>query len=145
MVCGSVMAVFQGGAVGYLAPRMSVRHQIAVGFVLVGFDLAVLLFARSASLVLTIVGLLALGIALVTPNLTALASRGQKQNTGAALGLGNAANSLGQATGAALGGLLFALDMRATYSVTGAFLVLIGIISGGVLQRGNTQSEDEQV
>jgi DHA1 family multidrug resistance protein-like MFS transporter len=140
MVCGSVMAVFQGGAVGYLAPRMSARHQIAVGLVLVGTDLAVLLFARSTPLVLTIVGLQALGMALVTPNLTALESKDQKQYTGAALGLGNAANSLGQATGAALGGLLFALDMKATYSVTGAFLVLIGMISGSVLGRRNAET-----
>jgi DHA1 family multidrug resistance protein-like MFS transporter len=145
MVCGSVMAVFQGGAVGYLAPRMSAGHQITMGFVLVGIDLAVLLFARSTPLVLTIVGLLALGMALIAPNLTALTSKGQKQQTGAALGLGNAANSLGQAAGAALGGLLFALDMRAAYSITGAFLVAVGIISGSVLQQGNICRSDEHI
>jgi DHA1 family multidrug resistance protein-like MFS transporter len=145
MVCGSVMAVFQGGAVGYLAPRMSAGHQIAMGFVLLEIDLAVVLFARSTPLVLTIVGLQALGMALVTPNLTALASKGQKQQTGAALGLGNAANSLGQAAGPALGGLLFALDMRAAYSITGGFLVAIGIISGRLVQRGNIGRSDEQI
>jgi len=145
MVCGSVMSVFQGGAVGYLAPRMSAGHQIALGFVLMGVDLAVLLFARSTSLVLTIVGLLALGMALITPNLTALVSKGQKQQTGAALGLRNAANSLGQAAGPALGGLLFALDMRAAYSITGALLVGIGIISGCVLQRGNIGRPEERI
>jgi predicted MFS family arabinose efflux permease len=145
MVCGSVMAVFQGGAVGYLAPRMSAGHQIAVGFVLVGMDLAVVLFARSTPLVLTIVGLQALGMALVTPNLTALASKGQQEQTGAALGLGNAANSLGQAAGAALGGLLFALNMRASYSITGALLVVIGVISGSVLRQGKLGRSDEPV
>ena len=145
MVCGSVMAVFQGGAVGYLAPRMSAGHQIAVGFVLMGIDLAVLLFARSTPLVLTIVGLLALGMALITPNLTALASKGQKQQTGAALGLRNAANSLGQAAGAALGGLLFALNMRASYSITGALLVVIGVISGSVLRQGNLERSDQEI
>ena len=144
MVCGSVMAIFQGGAVGYLARRMSARHQIAMGFVLVGSDLAILLFARSTPLVLTIVGLQALGMALVTPNLTALASKGPKQQTGAALGLRNAANSLGQAGGAAIGGLLFALDMRAAYSITGVVLVAIGIISGSVLQRGRIGGSDER-
>ena len=144
MVCGSVMAVFQGGAVGYLARRMSAGHQIAVGFVLVGSDLAVPLFARSTPLVLTIVGLQALGMALVTPNITALASKGQKQQTGAALGLRNAANSLGQAAGAAIGGLLFALDMRAAYSITGVVLVAIGIISGGAMQRGRIWGSDER-
>jgi DHA1 family multidrug resistance protein-like MFS transporter len=144
MVCGSVMAIFQGGAVGYLAPRMSVGRQIGVGFVLMGIDLAVLLFTRSTPLALTIVGLLALGMALITPNLTALTSKGQKQQTGAALGLRNAANSLGQAAGPALGGLLFALDMRAAYSITGALLVAIGIISGSVMQRGNMVRTGDQ-
>ncbi len=144
MVCGLVMAVFQGGAVGYLARRMSAGHQIAVGFVLVGIDLAVLLFARSTPLVLTIVGLQALGMALVTPNLTALASKGQKQQTGAALGLGNAANSFGQAAGAAIGGLLFALNMRAAYSITGVLLVAMGTISGSVIQRGKVGGSDKQ-
>lgn len=135
MVCGSVMSVFQGGAVGYLATRMSAGNQIAVGFFLMGIGLAVLLFARSTALVLTIVGLLALGSALITPNLTALVSKRQKQQTGAALGLRNAANSLGQAAGPALGGLLFALDMSASYAIIGALLVAIGIISGRVLRR----------
>jgi len=145
MVCGSVMAVFQGGAVGYLAPRMSAGHQITVGFLLVGIDLAVLLFARSTTLVLTIVGLQALGMALVTPNLTALSSKGQKQQTGAALGLGNAANSLGQAAGAAIGGLLFAVNMRASYSITGVILVAIGILSGSAVQRANIGRSDEHI
>ena len=110
-----------------------------------GIDLAVLLFTRRTPLVLTIVGLLALGMALITPNLTALASKGQKQQTGAALGLRNAANSLGQAAGPALGGLLFAFDMRAAYSITGAFLAAIGIISGSVAQRGDIGRSDEQI
>ncbi|MDQ6733199.1 MAG: MFS transporter [Nitrospirota bacterium] len=145
VVCGSVMAVFQGGAVGYLAPRISAGHQIAVGFVLVGMDLAVVLLARSTPLVLTIVGLQALGMALVTPNLTALASKGRQQQTGAALGLRNAANSLGQAAGAALGGLLFALNMRASYSITGALLVVMGVISGSVLREGKLERPDQEI
>jgi len=145
MVCGAVMAVFQGGAVGYLAPRVSAGHQVAVGFVLMGIDLAVLLFTRSTPLVLTIVGLQALGMALITPNLTALVSKGQKQQTGAALGLRNAANSLGQAAGPGLGGLLFAFNMRAAYSITGALLVAIGIICASVMQRGNMGRSDGQI
>lgn len=145
IVCASVMAVFQGGAVGYLAPRMSAAHQIAVGFLLMGIDLAVLLFARSTTLVLIIVALLALGMALITPNLSALASKGQKQQIGAALGLRNAANSLGQAAGAGVGGLLFALQMTAAYSITGAILVAIGIASGRALQQGNVRRPGNQI
>ena len=145
IVCASVMAVFQGGAVGYLAPRMSAAHQIAVGFLLMGIDLAVLLFARSTTLILIIVALLALGMALITPNLSALASKGQKQQIGAALGLRNAANSLGQAAVAGVGGLLFALQMTAAYSITGAILVAIGIASGRALQQGNVRRPGNQI
>jgi DHA1 family multidrug resistance protein-like MFS transporter len=59
--------------------------------------------------------------------------------------LRNAANSLGQAAGPALGGLLFALDMKAAYSITGALLVAIGIISGSVMQRGNMVRTGDQI
>jgi len=84
-------------------------------------------------------------MALITPNLTALASKGQKQQTGAALGLRNAAYSLGQAAGAGLGGLLFALSMNAAYVLTGAILVAIGIASGRVVQRGKIGRSDEEI
>jgi DHA1 family multidrug resistance protein-like MFS transporter len=144
-ICALVMAVFQGGAVGYLAPRMRADYQIAVGFVLMGLALAILLLARGTTLVLSIVGLLALGMAVITPNLTALASKGQKQRTGAALGLRNAANSLGQAAGAGVGGLLFAWNMNFAYPLTGAILAAIGIAYGRVVQRGNVASSDEQI
>jgi DHA1 family multidrug resistance protein-like MFS transporter len=143
-ICALVMAVFQGGAVAYLAPRMRTGYQIAAGFVLMGLALAILLLARGTTLVLSIVGLLALGMALITPNLSALASKGQKHQAGAALGLRNAANSLGQATGAGLGGLLFALNMNAAYWITGAILFAIGIASGRIVQRGNNGRSDEQ-
>jgi DHA1 family multidrug resistance protein-like MFS transporter len=144
-ICALVMAVFQGGAVGYLAPRVRAGYQIAGGFVLMGLALAILLFARGTTLILTIVALLAFGMAVITPNLTALTSKGQRQQTGAALGLINAANSLGQATGAGLGGLLFALNMNAAYWITGAMLVATGIVSGRVVQRGSVASSDEQI
>ena len=143
-ICALVMAVLQGGAVAYLAPRMRTGYQIAAGFVLMGLALAILLLARGTTLVLSIVGLLALGMALITPNLSALASKGQKHQAGAALGLTNAANSLGQATGAGLGGLLFALNMNAAYWITGAILFAIGIASGRIVQRGNNGISDEQ-
>lgn len=39
----------------------------------------------------------------------------------------------------------FQRDLRAAYSITGAFLVAIGIISGSVLQRGNIGRSDERI
>jgi DHA1 family multidrug resistance protein-like MFS transporter len=144
-ICGLVMGVFQGGAVGYLAPRMRAGYQIAAGFIIMGFALAIMLYVRATTFVLIIVGLLALGMAVITPNLTALTSNGQSQQTGAALGLRNAANSLGQAAGAALGGLLFALNMNAAYTFTGLLLITIGIVSGKFFQQGKIATLDEKI
>lgn len=143
-ICGLVMAIFQGGAVGYLAPRMKAGYQIALGFVMMGLALTILLAARGTTLVLIIVGLLAFGIALITPNLSALASKGRRQQAGAALGLRNAANSLGQATGAVFGGLLFALNMNAAYWITGAILTTIGVASGRIVQQAKVKKSDKK-
>ena len=71
-------------------------------------SLALLVLARARFSVFALVGLLALGTALITPNLAALISkRGGSRRVGAALGVHNAANSLGQASGPLLGSALF--------------------------------------
>ena len=97
VVCGLVMAVFQVGAVGFLAGRIREIHQIGAGFGLMGTSIALLVMARPRFPVLALVGLLALGMALISPNLAALISkRGGSRRVGAALGVHNAANSLGR-------------------------------------------------
>jgi multidrug resistance protein len=128
VVCGLVMAVFQFAAVGHLATRVAPARQIAVGFVLMGASIGGLLYVRLDSLVLLVVALLASGMSLIAPNISALASVGRGPDTGAAMGLKDAANSLGQAAGPILGSLLFVWDMRAAYSLTGALLVAAGIL-----------------
>ena len=128
MVCGLVMTVFQVAAVGFLARRTRAIYQIGAGFGLMGTSLALLLMARATFFVFALVGLLGLGTAFVSPNLAALISkRGGRHRVGVALGLQNAANSLGQASGPLLGGVLFIWQMNAPYLLTGALLVIVAL------------------
>lgn len=131
VVCGLVMTVFQVGAVGLLSGRIREIVQIGAGFALMGTSLVLLVLARTAVAVFALVGLLALGNALVSPNLGALISkRGGRRRVGVALGAQNAANSLGQASGPLLGGVLFIWQMNAPYLLTGTLLVTVSLMVG---------------
>src|SRR6266511_471502 len=131
MVCGLVMTVFQAGAVGFLAGRISEIYQIGAGFGLMGIGIALLATARTTFFVFAFVGLLAFGMAFIAPNLAALISkRGGRQQAGTALGVQNAANSLGQAGGPLLGGALFVWQMNAPYLLSGAFLIAVALVVG---------------
>jgi len=130
VVCGLVMAVFQVVAVGYLSRRMSAIPQIALGFGLMGIGILLLLGWHAMPLVLSAVFVLALGMALIAPNVAALTSHRGGSHAGAALGLQSAANSLGQVGGPLLGGALFAWHAQAPYWFAGAFLLGLGALTG---------------
>lgn len=138
VVCGLVMTVAQVGAAGLLAGRISEMNQIGLGFGLMGVSLACLALARARFLVFALVGLVALGTALISPNLAALISkRSGKGGVGAALGAQNMANSFGQAAGPLLGAVLFVWQMSAPYLLTGAFLAMVAVFIAkqGLLRR----------
>ena len=131
VVCGLVMTVFQAGAVGFLAGKIDEMIQVAVGFVLMGAGIALLATAQTKFFVFAFVALLALGMAFIAPNLSALVSkRGGEQQAGASLGAQNAANSLGQASGPLLGGVLFIWQVNAPYLFSGAVLLTFACVIG---------------
>jgi DHA1 family multidrug resistance protein-like MFS transporter len=131
VVCGLVMTVFQAGAVGFLAGRISEIYQIGAGFGLMGTGIALLATARTTFFVFAFVALLALGMAFIAPNVAALISkRGGEQQAGASLGIQNAANSLGQAGGPLLGGVLFIWQINAPYLFSGAVLLALALVIG---------------
>ena len=127
VVCGLVMTVFQAGAVGFLAGRIGEIYQIGAGFGLMGAGIALLPTARTTFFVFAFVALLALGMAFIAPNVAALISKRGAQQLGAALGIQNAVNSLGQASGPLLGGALFVWQMNAPYVLSGALLLAIAL------------------
>jgi len=131
VVCGLVMTVFQAGAVGFLAGRISEIYQIGAGFGLMGTGVALLATARTTFFVFAFVALLALGMAFIAPNVAALISKGGgEQHAGASLGIQNAANSLGQAGGPLLGGVLFIWQINAPYLFSGAVLLALALVIG---------------
>jgi DHA1 family multidrug resistance protein-like MFS transporter len=130
MVCGLVMAVFQAIAVSYFSKYLSTIYQVALGFSLTGIGIALLLVMRTLPLVLAAVSLLALGMAFVSPNLTALIANRGGEHTGAILGMQNAATSVGQVGGPLLGGLLFGWQADAPYLIAGVFLAGLGLAIG---------------
>ena len=131
MACGLVMTVFQAGAVGLLAGRISEIYQIGAGFGLMGTGIVLLSTARTTFFVFAFVALLSLGMAFIAPNLAALISkRGGEQQAGTALGVQNAANSFGQASGPLLGGLLFIWQINAPYLFSGAVLLSLALVIG---------------
>lgn len=128
VVCGLVMALFQLGVTGVLARYISEVPQIAAGFFLMGASLTMLMFPRRTVFVLALVVLLALGMALIAPNLAAwIATVGGGRRAGTALGAQNAANSVGQGAGPLIGGVLFAWQMNLPYVVSGVLLMLIAL------------------
>ena len=133
VVCGLVMAVFQTGAAGILRGRFGEMGRIGVGFAASGAGLVLLVTARSRGFVFAFVGLLALGMALIIPNLSALISkRGGRNHVGRALGAQNAANSLGQASGPLLGSALLLWQRNALYLMTGTLLVVVSGVIGWI-------------
>jgi DHA1 family multidrug resistance protein-like MFS transporter len=126
LVCGSVMAVFQVIFAWLLSGRVNELVQLAVGFVVMGIGITLLLLPRSLPGVLGMVTILAMGMALISPNLSALISDWGGKRAGAALGLQSAANSLGQAGGPVAGGLLFVWHANAPFAAAGMLMVGIG-------------------
>jgi DHA1 family multidrug resistance protein-like MFS transporter len=128
VVCGLVMTVFQAGAVGFLAGKISEMIQIGAGFALMGTGIALLATAQTKFPVFAFVALLSLGMAFIAPNLSALVSkRGGERQAGASLGIQNAANSLGQSVGPLLGGVLFIWRPNAPYLLSGALLIALAV------------------
>jgi DHA1 family multidrug resistance protein-like MFS transporter len=142
VVCGLVMTVFQIGAVGFLTGRIREICQICMGFGLIGTSLALLVVAHTKLAVFAVVGLIALGTSVISPNLAALISKsGGSRRVGVALGTQSAANSLGQTAGPILGGALFAWQMNAPYLLTAALLVMVALAIAWKARDGRTQPE----
>jgi DHA1 family multidrug resistance protein-like MFS transporter len=129
IVCGLVMSVFQYIAVRFLSKVMSPQCQISVGLSLMGVSLLVLPIMKTTSSILLSVGVLAFGMVLVSPNLTALISHSAGNQQGENLGRQSAAESIGQFSGPLFGSLLFSWYAQLPYWVAGAFLISIGVLA----------------
>jgi MFS family permease len=127
VVCGAVMAVFQGLFARWVGSKMTLRAQLALGFFALGLGMAALGVAESFSAALASISVLSLGIAIITPNLTAAVADRRPGEAGSALGLQNTAGGLGQVVGPAAGSLLFAANARAPFVLASALALGVAV------------------
>jgi len=127
VVCGLVMAVAQGAIISWLMEKAGEKILLSTGFTLAALGLAFLMFADNRTFILAIVGLFALGIAFITPTLSALISKKAAKHPGKALGLLNSANNLGQAAGPLMSGFLLARQVHLPFGLA-AFLLGISAV-----------------
>ena len=127
VVCGLVMAVGQGTVVGWLIDRVGEKPLLSAGYLLMGLGLVFLMTTSTMGFILFYVSLFASGVALITPSLATLVSRRAGDRPGSAFGFLNAANSLGQAGGPTIGGLLFAWQIHVPYMMTAVILLVAAI------------------
>jgi DHA1 family multidrug resistance protein-like MFS transporter len=129
MVCGLVMAVAQAGLVGRLIDRFGEKPLLSIGSALMGIGLVLLMMTQTMIVILIYVGLFALGMAMFNPSVTALVTKNRGNRLGTALGLQNAVNSLGQAGGPFLGGILLGWYVHVPYLLAALPLIGVGIFA----------------
>ena len=126
-----VTAVFQVGAVAVFSVKMRELSQIGLGFGVTGAGLTLVSIAASKSQVFRFVGMLALGLAVISPNLAAMISKhGGRGSAGQALEFLNAVNSCGQARGSLVRVALLLWNGRAPFVVSGALCVAAADVTG---------------
>lgn len=142
--CGAVMALGQVVLVRPSSGQSMPQRQVVIGFFLLGAGILMLPYASDLRLVLMAVTTLALGVALITPNLLALGADQSGDTTGAGMGLLNAAASAGQVIGPLAGGFLFAWNMPLAFRVAGAAALGMGAWSWWKLDDSSSGHAIEQ-
>ena len=126
-VCAVVMVAAQlAGAEA--ARRIGELRVVGIGFASMGLGLLLLIVVGAGPPVYVAVASLGVGMAFVAPNLTSLASAGDRDDVGATVGRQTSAQSLGQVSGPLLGTLLLGWDPRAGYLLVGGMMAAVGVV-----------------
>ena len=132
---GLVSAVYQGGIVRALVPRMGERRLFRYSAVPFAAGLLVIGLATDLRLLLAGLVLLGIGYGGAVPAVLGLLSRAASpERQGGVLGVGQSVGSLARVLGPAMAGALFDIRLAFPY-VAGAFLILLALlVSRGIAQ-----------
>jgi MFS family permease len=135
---GVCAVVTQGFLIGRLQPRFGESRLLVGGLVVVSLNLLLVALVPSGVLLYPVVGLLALGMGLAIPSLTAIISnRTPAEAQGRLMGGLQAILSLAMILGPATAGLAFDhLGIPAPYLIGGALIILALIVSAADLLPG---------
>ena len=125
MVAGLVSALAQGLLAGRLIRRWGEAVLIKAGMLATAFGFVGILAAGDFPALLLAIGFFTLSSSLLLPVVMALTSRRAGVQQGMAMGLSNAAMSLGRIAGPLLGGFVFDADIHLPY-IGGAIVMLVG-------------------
>jgi len=132
MVMGVVSALAQGLLAGKLSKRFGEVALIIATLFANSLIFGLMVLAETLPLALITIALFGLFTALQTPALSALASRRADVPQGMAMGLSNAATSLGRIFGPLAGGMLFDINIVFPY-LAGAGVMFAGALAGFLL------------
>jgi DHA1 family multidrug resistance protein-like MFS transporter len=132
MACALGMSISQIGFTGFLIDRWGEERLLPVGYLLVGLTLFLLMFIDAFALIITVVLILALGMALITPGLASLTSKISDQRVGERMGLLASISSLGLAAGSFLGAGLYSLNIHLPYF---SFSIAVLIVPVYIIKR----------
>jgi len=128
---GIIGAAIQGGAIGPLVRRFGEKTLLALGSSAFAVGMLLLPLAPSAAVLVVIIGVMAVGSALVNPTMNALLSRSaDAASQGSVLGLSQSAASLARITGPIIGMSLYGLRHEAPYVAAGIIGIacLVGLV-----------------
>lgn len=128
-VSGIVIAVVQGGLIGKLASRFGDKNLLMSGIILLALGFVLFSFANSFWMLYPILGLISLGVGLITPTLNSQISKiVLPQEIGEVFGVSTSLNSLMTVIGPLAAGLLYDnIQPNAPY-LGGVILLIIAFI-----------------
>lgn len=132
---GVIGAIIQGGLLGMLVKKLGERRLATIGFIsmAIGYGLLGFVFGLPFLLVLIVFG--GFGSAVVRPSLTTLITKSVgRHEQGAAIGVSQSLQSIGQIVGPLIASTLIEHGMLTAYGATAGGLALIGalfVMSGG--------------
>lgn len=126
---GVLIVIVQGGLIGRLTARFGERALAGAGALIMSASLAALPHAAGLSLAMAVLGVLAVGQALVSPTLSALISRAVgAHEQGGTLGVGQSAAAAARALGPLAAGWLFDRGVEVPYHVAGALMLAAAVL-----------------
>ncbi len=115
MVCGLGMSISQIGLTGFLIDRWGEKRLLPLGYLLLAVGLSLLMIVNTFTQIVISVGVLAFGVALITPSLASLISKVSENGIGEKMGILASVSSLGLAMGFFLGAGLYSVNIHLPY------------------------------
>ena len=128
-VAGVVSSVVQGGLIGKLSKKFGDKKLLISGILFLTFGLILFLFAQIFWLLYIILGIISMGIGLITPTLNSLISKMVlPSELGEVFGVNTSLNSLMTIIGPLTAGLIYDYISPTAPYWFGAILLLIGFV-----------------